>query len=124
MKILILVGISSLLVFGNANATRYHTTNNYYTTEVTEITNIRITDGISDSDLAEGITTAMVASGHQFDYSTQDWQGSIVGGWYDDENAVSFGLGKRFDKVDALFHTSFTQNGNENAVLIGGTFRF
>ena len=119
MKILLSIGL--LLVATTSFASRNYVTNNYYTTE---ITNIRITDGISDSDLAKGISTAMVSGAHKFDYSTQDWQGSIVGGWYDDENALSLGLGKRFESVDALFHGSVTQNGDENAILIGTSFRF
>ena len=94
-------------------------------TEVTEVVEINtITSGVSDSDLAKGLSAAGASGGHQFDFGTHDWQGSIVGAWYDDEDAVSFGIGKRWEKVDALFHGSYTQNGSDDLFVIGGTFRF
>lgn len=105
----------------------YKCTINYITevTEVTEVTDMTITGGLTDEDAAKLLTTAATAGGHQFDFSTQDWQGSIVGAWYDDENAVSFGAARRFDKLGkALFHGSYTQNGSESLWVFGGTFRF
>lgn len=95
-------------------------TNNYNTPGETT----SITQGLSDSEIAELLTVGVAAGSHQFDYSTLDWQGSIVGSWYDDESAVSFGVGKRFSKLDALFHSSYTQNGSEDLFVFGGTFRF
>ena len=67
------------------------------------------------------------SGGHQFDFSTTDWQGSIVGAWYDDQDAVSFGVAKRFSETflpNVLLHGNYTQNGSEDLWVIGGTFRF
>ena len=89
-----------------------------------EITNLSITEGVSASDLAEGIATA-AAINHQFDFSYSGWQGSINGAWYEDQNAVSFGLANRFDFMDkALLHGSFTQTNGNSLITVGGTFRF
>jgi hypothetical protein len=95
-------------------------------TEVTQVEQTVITSGVSNQELAEGLAAAMAAGGHQFDFSTYDYQGSIVGSWEsgEDENAVSFGLGKRFEKLDALIHTSYTQSAGDHYVTFGGTFRF
>ncbi len=84
-----------------------------------------ITGGLSDSEVAELLTVGVAAGSHQFDFSTQDWQGSVTGSWYDDENAVSFGLAKRWDRFgQVLLHGNLTQNGSENLYVFGGTFRF
>jgi len=91
---------------------------------VVEVRTNTITSGLSDEDIAGALTAGAASGAHQFDYSTQDWQGSITGSWYDGEDAVSFGVGKRWEKVDALFHGSYTQNGSEDLYVIGGTFRF
>jgi len=45
-------------------------------TEVNNITNLTITEGVSDQDLARGIAASFASGGHQFDFSTTDWQGS------------------------------------------------
>lgn len=111
--------IVSVFWFSYANATGYGnttTTNNFYPQT--------IIDGVSDSDLAKGIATA-AAVNHPWDYSVKkDWQAGINGAFYDDENAVSFGVAKRFDKMDALWHGSFTQNGSESLYTVGAVFRF
>jgi hypothetical protein len=83
-----------------------------------------ITTGISHDELSAGLSAASAAGGHQFDFGTYDWQGSVVGAWYDEEDAVSFGAGKRFRKLDAMFHGSYTQNGSDDLYMFGGTFRF
>jgi ABC-type oligopeptide transport system substrate-binding subunit len=128
IAVIIIIVAGALWV--TAGASKWHggdTTVNNNFNDVTEITEVStITTGVSDKDLAEGLATALAAGGHQFDYSTSDWQGSIVGSWEssEDENAVSFGLGKRFEKMDALLHTSYTQGGGEHYLTFGGTFRF
>ena len=109
--------ILMVVISGSAMAGGYHVTNNYYESTT-------ITSGVSNDELAAGLSIAGASGGHQFDFATYDWQGSVVGAWYDDEDAVSFGVGKRFEKVDALFHGAFTQNGSEELVIVGGTFRF
>lgn len=94
----------------------YNTTNNYYETNT-------ITSGVSDTELAEGLSLAM-SMNHPFDYNTLKWQGSVTGAYYDDESAVSFGVAKRFEKMDALWHIEGGQNGSENAFVGGVVFRF
>jgi hypothetical protein len=99
-------------------------TNNYFTTETVSTTNT-ITSGLSDKDLNEALAGAAVAGSHQFDYSTQDYQASITAGFLDSQDAVSFAVGKRWEKVDALFHGSYTRVlDNDHLWVIGGTFRF
>jgi len=111
------------------------TINNYYESPASPpITNTNaapvtsdsytITEGISDSNLSEGLAGAMAIGAHQFDYSTQDYQGSVTGAYYEGENAISLGIAKRWDKVNALFHASTTQINSDYAVVVGGTFRF
>ena len=99
------------------------TVNNHY-----HMSETNVYQGVSESDLARGISTAL-ANSHKFDYGTTSLQGSVVGAWYEDENSVSFGLAKRFGeedafKLDALLHGSYTENGSTRAVVIGTTFRF
>jgi hypothetical protein len=93
-------------------------------TEVTEVTSI--TSGVSDKDLAEGLALALAAGGHQFDYGTHAFQGSIVGSYESDQeqSAVSFGLAKHFQDMDALLHTSYSQSSGEHYLTFGGTWRF
>lgn len=115
-------------------AAAHHTTINNYITEVTEVTEVydnstvtNITEGVSEADLASALSIAASAGGHQFDYSTTDWQGSIVGAWYEDENAVSFGVAKKFKQdflPNVLLHGNYTQDGSNDLWVIGGTFRF
>lgn len=86
-----------------------------------------LTSGVDDDELAALLTVAASAGGHQFDFSTTDWQGSITGAWYDDEDAVSFGVAKRFSEdflPNVLLHGNYTQNGSDDLWVIGGTFRF
>ena len=97
-------------------------TNNYYADENGSTS---ITSGLSDNEIAELLTTGVAAGSHQFDFSTTDWQGSITGAWYDDQDAVSFGLARRWDKFGrVLLHGNYTQNGGEDLWVVGGTFRF
>ena len=109
------------------------TTNNYITESAPAVDQLSaapltITEGVSDTDLARGIVSAMAAGGHQFDYSTTDWQASINTAWQisdEEENAVSFGLGKRFESLGkTLLHGSYTENGSRSWVGVGATFRF
>lgn len=90
----------------------------------TTINETTIITGISDSDLSQGLSMAAAVGGHQFDFATYEWQGSVVGAWYDDTDSVSFGLGKRWEKVDALFHVNYTQNGSKDLFVTGATWRF
>ena len=128
----IIVGIlfSEAMAGGKDITINNYYENNHYTTPAptvqtaSETTNLTLTSGISDSDLAEGLAGAMAIGGHQFDFSTHQFQGSITAGLFDSEEAYSIGIGKRFKKIDALFHGAATQIGSENAFVVGGTFRF
>lgn len=97
---------------------------------ITEVVEVRteintITSGLSYNDLAKGLSMAAASGGHQLDWSSYRWQGSITGAWYDETDAVSFAVGKRWDRLgDALIHFNYTQNGSENLYVIGSTFRF
>jgi opacity protein-like surface antigen len=129
MLILVMcASVSWLILMSPAQASGCYkcVTNEYHTTEVTrKVTTV--TEGISNSDLASGLTMTASAGAHQFDFSTTDWQGSITGAWYDDHDAVSFGIGKRFSEdflPNVLLHGNYTQNGDEQLFVIGGTFRF
>lgn len=99
--------------------------NNYYDSPDPGSTSL--TGGLSDNEIAQLLTIGVAAGSHQFDFSTTDWQGSITGAWYDDEDAVSFGVAKKFSESfmpNVLLHGNYTQNGGEDLVVIGGTFRF
>ena len=95
---------------------------NYYETP-NEITETTITSGIGADELARGIATAGAVN-HAFDFATERWQGSVIGAFYEDETAVSFGLAKRFEKIDALWHGSFTENGSAQLITFGASWRF
>ena len=102
---------------GLAFGSKYHVTKNYYTEETT------ITSGVSDKELAQALSLAYSMNFH-FDMATYDWQAGITGAVYDDENAVSFGLAKRFQKMDALWHIAAGQSGSNEALVGGVVFRF
>ena len=102
------------------------TVNTYQQAPESAATPLSITHGISDRDLAEGIATALAGGSHQFDFATFDFQASISAAFEPDEevDAVSFGVAKRWEKVDALFHGGFTRQGSSDFVQVGGTWRF
>ena len=98
-----------------------NTTNNYYGNGV----ETSVTGGLSAGEIAELLTIGVAAGSHQFDFSTQDWQGSLTGAFYDSEDAVSFGIAKRWDAFGkVLLHGNYTQKSGEDLWVVGGTFRF
>ena len=130
--LLIMLALIALPAFADKYVIPEITINNYLdqnpqpSTQTVE--NTTITTGISDRDLARGLAASFAAGGHQFDFSTTDWQGSITGAWQlsqEEENAVSFGIAKRFDRfARVLTHVNYTENGSDNWLVVGGTFRF
>jgi hypothetical protein len=119
VKIIVLIFLCGLqwALFNSAHASRNHITNNYYP--------MTIVEGVSDEELAEGLAGAASAGSHQFDFSYSGYQGSVTGAFIDSEDSVSFGLAKRFKKVDALIHGSYTRVlDNDHLWVIGTTFRF
>lgn len=110
-----------LLVAGTAEATRCcnYTENNYYPTET-------IISPTTEK-YSQAIAGAMAAGSHSLDYSTTDWQISLVGAWQvggGHEDGFSVGVGKRFSGIDALFTGSYTPIGGDDWVTFGGTWRW
>ena len=109
------------------------TINNYYDNpqppSVTSASNepMIMSIGISDEDLSEALATALAAN-HQFDFSTQSWQASVNAAFElsnDNENNVSFGVAKRWETIDALFHASYTPYASDKGwITVGSTWRF
>ena len=127
IAVIIIIVAGALWV--TAGASKWHggdTTVNNNFNDVTEITEVStITTGVSDKELAEGLAGAASAGSHQFDFSYSGYQGSVTGAFIDSEDSVSFGLAKRFKKVDALIHGSYTRVlDNDHLWVIGTTFRF
>lgn len=105
--------------------------NYYYTTELTEITeNMSITSGKTGAQLAAGISAAMAAGSHQFDWSTTDYQLSATIALHasgENENNASVAIAKKFNDSflpNALFHGSYTPIGNDDYFVFGATIRF
>ena len=119
-----------MLISGFINVNAHHTVINNNITEVTEVTEVydystNITEGVSDSDLAKGLSMSAASGAHQFDFSTTDWQGSVTGAFYENDEAISVGVGKKFEQFGAaLLHLNFTQKSDKRLWVIGGTFRF
>ena len=128
VKLLILdLGLVLVALFFATAALAHHINNEVTVNVDTHTHDNMLTSGMNDNDLAALLTVAASAGGHQFDFSTTDWQGSITGAWYDDEDAVSFGVAKRFSEdflPNVLLHGNYTQNGSDDLWVIGGTFRF
>jgi hypothetical protein len=124
--------ISPAFATGRDNTNNYYDiTNNYYQnvieSECSErpCPGMKVTSGVSDSDISRGIALAGAVN-HQFTFDTLRMQGSVVGAVYDSEQAISFGLAKRFDSIDALWHGSVSvpDGGSDELVNFGATFRF
>lgn len=99
MKYLILMFLSfSAFAHGD-------TTNNYYPTET-------VVKGKTP-----GVATAISASQLNFDWGSYALQGSVGYGNYDNENALTFGLGKRFGRV--LINGSVGSESNTDNYSIG-----
>jgi hypothetical protein len=78
---------------------------------------------IGDSNASKGVALAL-ATWHPFTYNSEKWQGSINGAAYDGESALSMGLAKKFNGIDALFHSSYGQNNGKDALTFGMLWRF
>ena len=69
-----------------------------------------------------GAALAIAASQHNFDWGTHKWQGSIGLGSFDNQDAISFGVAKRFDRV--LINGSLGREGSKFGYGVGVNLRF
>ncbi|MCZ6898265.1 MAG: hypothetical protein O7D95_06135 [Betaproteobacteria bacterium] len=76
-----------------------------------------------NAELSKAVALAL-ATNHPFTYDTYKWQASVNGAFYNGENALSLGIAKRFEKIDALWHSSYGQNGGNSAITFGSVWRF
>lgn len=83
---------------------------------------VQATEPVS-KEISKAVALSL-ASNHPFDFATKQWQASVNGGYYDGQNALSMGLAKRFEGMDALWHTSYGQNSGKHGVTLGAVFRF
>jgi len=60
-------------------------------------TTINITE--TGKTTMHGTALSLAAAAHSFDWSTKDLQGSVGLGGYSGENALSFGIGKRYGRT-------------------------
>ena len=117
----------------NAHHSKVHVTNNYYDvteiTEVVEVQNYDMANGVSERDLASGLSMAMAIGGHQFDFGYADLQLSLTGAYEldgEEENAYSFAGAIRpqfLFKGKVLTHFAYTESGGDKFIMFGGTFR-
>lgn len=92
-------------------------------TEVTEVNRVFNITGVSN-DVLDSAVVSLAAINHPFDFSTNDYQMSVNAAYYKGKNAGSLGIAKRFKKVDALWHGSYTQNQSHAIITAGAVFRF
>lgn len=70
----------------------------------------------------KGTATAIASSQHNFDWSTDKWQGSFGLGGFSNKSAHSFGLAKKFDKV--LINGSVSHEEADTGYGLGIGWRF
>jgi len=61
-------------------------------------TTVVITDTAKTTKM-QGTALSLAAASHTFDWGTKDLQGSVGLGGYSGENALSFGIGKRYGRT-------------------------
>lgn len=111
----------------------YSVVNNYYNGDPDSNTRDEIDEpddadtnesgGSGDTRIAQGIALSL-ATNHPFDYATNQWQGSVNASFYESESALSLGLAKRFEKMDALWHMTYGKNNSSSATTLGAVWRF
>lgn len=77
---------------------------------------------IINNTTSEGAALGIAVAQHHFDFGTLVWQGSIGAGHYDGSEAVSFAIGKRFDRI--LVNVSITTEDQETGYGAGVNWRF
>ena len=70
----------------------------------------------------KGVALAIAKSQHNFDWSTEKWQGSLGTGSYDGQDAISIGVGKRFSNV--LLNGSIGRESDKYGYGFGINMRF
>ncbi len=119
MKLLILIVVSTFLVFGNAEASRYGNTTNIFNTFNT----FEGDSGVSDSDLDSVFAGAMAASQIQCNTSSRKHQAGFGLGYKAGQNAGAAGychsLGSSADYAHTLGGTVVLMNGEEPGYGVG-----
>jgi len=77
---------------------------------------------IINNQTANGAALAIAMGQINFDWSTQKNQASIGAGSFDNQDAISFGFGKRFG--DILINGSIGRESNKTGYGVGLGFRF
>lgn len=142
-----LIGVSAVLVFlimlsliFSSDAKAHDITiNNYYVVETPEPapqpapppSNLTITEEMDEEAMSRALSVAIPAGAHQFDYTTTRYQMSLTGAWQfggEDDSGYSVGMGKRFGQdsflPNALFHGSYTPDGDDDWLQLGVTIVF
>jgi len=83
-----------LLISANANADYYH--------------NYKIPDVSVEGN---GTALSIAAAQHSFYWGTDRWQASLGMGTYNNDGAVSFGMGKMYDGILINFSIGGTESG-------------
>jgi len=77
---------------------------------------------IINNETANGAALAIAMSQLSFDWSTKTTQAGIGLGSFDSQDAISFGLGKRVDRL--LINGSVGREGNKYGYGLGINFHF
>lgn len=127
--ILFLFLISFNVFADNGNYNGQNKENNSTTTEQQVVINI---DNSSSQPVdkytyvptsnTEGVASAIASSQHHFDFGTDAWQGSLGVGNYENNNAASFSVGKRFDRI--LFNGTIITENDKVSYGFGLNWRF
>lgn len=74
------------------------------------------------TDTTEGVSLGIATAQHHFDLGTHKWQWSAGYGYFDGNDAVSFSIGKRVDRV--LINGSIGREGGKTGYGVGLNGRF
>ena len=94
--------------------TNNNTTNNYYTAEY--VTNSVV--------INRSVALGLAASGLNFERDTESMQWAIAAGFYEDEDAMSFGLAKRISDTKMLLNGSVSVTNKTKGYSFGLSGRF
>lgn len=81
-----------------------------------------VTETTVNKNVVRGAALGMAMAQHHFDFGTYSLQGSVAASSYDDSEAASFAIGKRFDRV--LVNGSIGREDGVTGVAAGVNWRF